>query len=59
MDGKIVDYMDMMARVSEEERAGKDEKVVLPEPAGEQVVDYLAVSEKWKEERARMANERE
>lgn len=58
MSEKIVDYMDLIARVSEEERAGKDEKVVMPEPAGEKVVDYLAVSEKWKEEKARMVNER-
>ena len=34
MDGKIVDYMDLIARTSEEERARKDEKAVLPEPAG-------------------------
>ena len=27
---------------------------VMPEPAGEQVVDYLAVSEKWKEEKVRL-----
>ena len=59
MSEKIVDYMDLMARASEEKRDEKDEKVVMPEPAGEKVVDYLAVSEKWKEEKARMVNERE
>ena len=37
----------------------REQKAVLPEPAGEQVVDYLAVSKAWKEERGRMDNRRE
>ena len=51
----VVDYLDAVARFAAEERVGKDVDVVLPEPAGEQVVDYLAVSEKWKEEKVRLS----
>ena len=50
----VVDYTDVIARFSREFSPSRDELVVLPEPAGEQVVDYMAVSEKWKEEKARM-----
>lgn len=54
---KVVDYLDLIARAAVEERAERDEESVLPEPAGEQVVDYLAVSRVWKEERGWMDNE--
>ena len=54
---KVVDYLDLIARAASEERAERDEESVLPEPAGEQVVDYLAVSRAWKEERGWMDNE--
>ena len=54
---KVVDYLDLIARAAAEERAERDEESVLPEPAGEQGVDYLAVSRAWKEERGWMDNE--
>lgn len=57
MSGKAVDYMDLVSRFDAEERASRGEQVVLPEPAGEQVVDYLAVSKLWKEEKMRLVNE--
>lgn len=44
-----VDYLDLIARVEAEDRAGREENSLLPEPAGEQVVDYLAVSKQWEE----------
>ena len=52
----VVDYMDLIARASEEERAQRDAESILPEPAGERVVDYMAVSEAWKEQRGWMDN---
>ena len=58
MREKVVDYMDLVSRFDAEERASRGEQVVLPEPAGEQVVDYLAVSRLWKEEKMRLVNER-
>ena len=48
-----MDYMVLISRFDAEERASRGEQVVLPEPAGEQVVDYLAVSKLWKEEKFR------
>ena len=54
MSEKVVDYLDLIARAAADDRAEQDRKAVLPEPAGEQVVDYLAVSEKWKEEKVRL-----
>ena len=56
MSEKVVDYIDLVSRYDAEERASRGEQVVLPEPAGEQVVDYLAVSKAWKEERGWMDN---
>ena len=50
----VVDYMDAVARFAAEERDARVDPAVMPEPAGEQVVDYLAVSEKWKEEKVRL-----
>ena len=50
----VVDYLDAVARFAAEERDARVDPAVLPEPAGEQVVDYLAVSEKWKEEMVRL-----
>ena len=50
--------MDLVSRFDAEERASRGEQVVLPEPAGEQVVDYLAVSKLWKEKKMRLVNER-
>ncbi len=49
----VVDYLDAVARFAAEERDARVDPAVLPEPAGEQVVDYLSVSEKWKEEKVR------
>ena len=49
-----VDYLEIVARNSEEEeairrqKAEKAESVVLPEQAGKKSVDYLAVSQAWK-----------
>ena len=51
-----VDYMDLIARASEIERVKRNVESVLPEPAGQQVVDYMAVSDAWKEERGWMEN---
>ena len=48
MSEKIVDYMELVACFDAEERAGQDDMAAMPESAGEQVVDYLAVSERWK-----------
>ena len=56
MSDKAVDYLDMIARAAAEDRAERDRETVLPEPAGEQVVDYLAVSKAWKEGRGWMDN---
>lgn len=50
----VVDYLDAVARFAAEERDANVDPAVMPEPAGEQVVDYLAVSEKWKEEKVRL-----
>ena len=54
MRDKVVDYLDLVARFAAEERVGQVDTASLPEPAGEQVVDYLAVSERWKEEKTRI-----
>ena len=49
-----VDYLEIVARNSEEEeakrrqKAEKAESVVLPEQAGKRSADYLAVSQAWK-----------
>ena len=49
-----VDYLEIVARNSEEEEANrrqkaeKAESVVLPEQAGKRSADYLAVSQAWK-----------
>ncbi len=59
MKKDCVDYLELIARAAEEDKAEYGGETVLPEPAGEQVVDYLAVSERWKEGKARMVNERE
>ena len=56
MDEKVVDYLDLIARAAEEDRAERNIRNVLPEPAGEQVVDYLAVSKAWQEDRGWMDN---
>ena len=50
----VVDYLDVVVRFTAEDRDARVEPAVMPEPAGEQVVDYLAVSEKWKEEKVRL-----
>ena len=52
-----VDYLDLIARVEAEDRAGREEDSLLPEPAGEQVVDYLAVSKQWEEVKGIMTND--
>ena len=53
---KVVDYLAVVARAAEEDHARQNADGVLPEPAGEQVVDYMAVSKAWKEERGWMDN---
>ena len=50
----VVNYLEAVAQFSRELSPSRDEQVVLPEAAGEPVVDYIAVSEKWKEDQARM-----
>ena len=55
----IVDYLDLIARATEEDLAQRNVDSVLPEPAGEQIVDYLAVSKAWQEDRGRMDNDAE
>ena len=56
MSGKndIVDYMSMIADAAEENRTERNRGTVMPEPAGEKAVDYLAVSKAWTEVRCRM-----
>ncbi len=49
-----VDYLDAVAQFAAEERDARVDPAVMPEPAGEQVVDYLTVPEKWKEEKVRL-----
>ena len=56
---KVVDYLAVVARAAEEDRARQNADGVLPEPAGEQVVDYLAVSDAWKEKCGWMNNDRD
>ena len=51
-----MDYSELIGRAAAEDRAERDPEAVLPEPAGEQVVDYLAVSKAWKEGRGWMDN---
>ena len=48
----VVDYLDAVARFAAEERDARVDPAVMPEPAGEQVVDYLAVSRAWEKELA-------
>ena len=50
----VVDYMDAVEQYSRRLSPSRDELIVMPEPAGEPVVDYMAVSEKWTEEKGRM-----
>ena len=40
----VVDYLDAVARFVAEERDANVDPAVMPEPAGEQVVDYLSDS---------------
>lgn len=56
MSDKTVDYLDLVARAAAEDHTERDQETVMPEPAGEQVVDYMAVSKAWKEERGWMDN---
>ncbi len=56
---RVVDYLDLVARAAAEERAERDQEALMPEPAGEQMVDYIAVSKAWKENRGWMDNEEE
>ena len=57
MNKDCVDYLELIARAAEEDKAERGGEAVLPEPAGEKVVDYLAVSKAWKEERGWMDNQ--
>ena len=54
MDEKAVDYLDLIAQAEAEDRAERNTRGILPEASGEQVVDYLAVSKAWQEERGWM-----
>lgn len=56
MKEKVVDYLEMISRAAEENRAQRNVESVLPESAGEKIVDYMAVSKAWKEERGWMDN---
>ena len=53
----VVDYLDLIARAAEEDLAQRNVDFVLPGPAGEQIVDYLAVSKAWQEDRGWMDND--
>ncbi len=63
MSEKSVDYLDVIARIAEEDRRKQDswgqQDVSFPEPQGEKVIDYLAVSKEWKKQRNRLIVERE
>ena len=48
-----MDYLKAVTEYSDENRSS-DEAAVLPDQAGKKVVDYLAVSEQWKEVKGRM-----
>ena len=52
-----VDYLDLIARVEAEDRAGREKESLLPEPTGERVVDYMAVSKQWEEVKGIMTND--
>ncbi len=52
-----MDYLELIARAAEEDKAVRGGETVLPEPAGEKVVDYLAVSKALKEKRGWMDDE--
>lgn len=54
-----VDYLELLAKAAEEDRAKRGEETVLPEPQGEKIVDYIAVSKQWKEAISLMVNENE
>ena len=54
MSNPVVDYLDAVARFDAEARKEREGEALLPEPAGEKIVDYLAVSLAWKEERGWM-----
>ena len=53
---KDQDYLAAVAATAKEERAGREESAELSETAGKKVVDYLAVSRVWKENRGWMDN---
>ena len=55
----VVDYLDLIARATEEDRAQRNVENDLPESAGEQIVDYIAVSKAWQEGRGWMDNDAE
>ena len=55
---ELVDYMDLLARVAEEEHNG-DWTDLLPEQVGGKSVDYTAVAAAWEVQRARMGLENE
>ena len=57
MSDPVVDYLDAVTRFDAEARKEREGEAVLPEAAGERVVDYLAVSKAWKEERGWMDHE--
>lgn len=58
-EGQSRGLLDQIARAAEEERAARGEESVMPEPAGAPVVDYLAVSQAWKEKRGWMEQVKE
>jgi len=50
----VIDYLNAVNHYSKKLSPSRDELVVMPEPAGEPVVDYMAISEKWQEYKAKM-----
>lgn len=55
MDNKpAVDYQKVIADFSAKKNIGENEPVALPDQAGVPVVDYEAVSKKWKDADAKM-----
>ena len=51
----VIDYLNVVNHYSRKLSPSRDELVVMPEPAGEQVVDYMVISAKWQEHKANMS----
>lgn len=54
MSDKTVNYEELISHTAEEDWSQRNVEIDLPQSVGEQIVDYLAVSKAWKEERGWM-----